>query len=334
MHTILNKLCHEEYELCLKPYENLTDEEAKLIKTPEHTPYYFELLNANTIKEVKNTDGSNWCELNCSQMSFAPFLSADGMVSIQGDLYQYLDGKAKRMVHAAPTNSNITRLKQAMVSNEVEGISVVELNQKTRATGTVYFGQPQTYSNGSPIAGGIWPVGGGGLYQYVFDLSYTHTWNGISNNRASSFSFSNSMNIFSRKKKNKLSGTYYYYPGDHYVWSNTTPFANMGGTFKSMLVDVNGSPIVTSNSAPNQASWGFPITNTINTNDIGQNNAVFSPSFAGGGTYASPVLNTQAPVLGILQSYFATNPVPLMKWNLTGVTPGGASGQTLYNIKN
>jgi hypothetical protein len=316
----LNKLCHEEYELCLKPYENLTDEEAKLIKTPEHTPYYFELLNANTIKEVKNTDGSNWCELNCSQMSFAPFLSADGMVSIQGDLFQYQDGKSKRMVQAAPTNSNIQRLKQAMVSNEVEGISVVELNQKTRATGTVYFGQPQTTPN-SP--GGIKTVG---LYQFVFDLSYTHTWNGIANNRASSFSFSNSMNIFSRKKKNSLASTYYYYPGDHYVWSNSNPFANTGNLLRSVLVDVNGSPL--------GVNYSFSISNTINTNDIGQGNAVFSPSFAGCYSYSSPLLNTPPPVLGFIQSYFGTNPVPLMKWNLTGVTPGGASGQTLDNIKN
>jgi hypothetical protein len=330
LHTLFNSLCQEEYEQCLKPYENVTETEGLDLKTPEHMPAYYKLLSEGIIKEVKNADGTQWYDLNCSQMNYAPFISADGIVAIEGDLFQYRDNKAKRLLNAEPSIANIDRLKKAQVSNEAEGIFVVELNQKNRASGTVYFGQPQTTPGAS---GGIYQPSGS-LYQYIFDLSYTHTWNGISNTRAQYFNFNNSMSIYTRKKKNKLASTYYYYPGDHYVWSNTTPFSSTGGVFTSLLVDVNGSPIVTSGSAPNQASWGFPISNTINVNDIGQGNSVFSPSFYGNGTYAAPTLSTTLPVLGLVQSYFATNPVPLMKWNLTGVTPGGSSGQTLYNVKN
>lgn len=119
--SIFENIALKEYNLQIKPYEGMTDDEMRNIAFPGHCPEYIEALNNKLIVEID--DAGKYIDYNLDDSRMAIYLNKDGLYMVGNVLYcvkakvvksienaTIADGQAlvkSFSSNANPTNQNI-----------------------------------------------------------------------------------------------------------------------------------------------------------------------------------------------------------------------------------
>jgi hypothetical protein len=322
LYSIYENIARLEYDLLITPYENMTSEEMKNIPNPGHTEDYLKAVADEVILEINEGNGKTSPKLNCYQINHAPFLNRYGFVKIGNDLFQFKGDFVKCMKNANINNVAMEELNRAGNDNLTKGITVVNLNKRSRATGSLNF--QRVLDNTCTGSSFCYGWNGTGSRRTSFDMFYSVDWTGTSVNSASNHKFNISMNTKTQQKN---------FWGNYVDKTGTHTFNCIISQATCDLADVNGNSINNpSFSVPYYYNYGYPILQPLNLpiSDNGTSTS-FNVTLASNNTYNSPILTS--PPFGLVQSYFK-DPSNSLKWHWKAVTQINSDFITVTNTKN